>query len=63
MKAVVITTAGGPEVLQLQQVNHPEIKDDEILIKVEATALNRAPILSKGTVPTLLQRVQVLILV
>lgn len=42
MKAVVITTAGGPEVLQLQQVNDPEIKDDEILIKVEATALNRA---------------------
>ncbi|KAE8664509.1 Beta-galactosidase 8 [Hibiscus syriacus] len=42
MKAVVITTAGGPEVLQLQQVDDPEIKDDEVLIKVEATALNRA---------------------
>jgi putative PIG3 family NAD(P)H quinone oxidoreductase len=42
MKAVVITSYGGPEVLQLQEVEDPEIKDDEVLIKVEATALNRA---------------------
>ncbi|KAK8501857.1 hypothetical protein V6N12_019599 [Hibiscus sabdariffa] len=33
MKAVVITTAGGPKVLQLQQVDDPEIREDEVLIK------------------------------
>ncbi|CAL1397861.1 unnamed protein product [Linum trigynum] len=42
MKAVVITSPGGPEVLQLHQVDDPQIKDDEVLIKVAATAINRA---------------------
>ncbi|KAK6264791.1 hypothetical protein QUC31_012997 [Theobroma cacao] len=52
MKAIVITTPGGPEVLQLQQVDDPEIKDDEVLIKVEASALNRADTLQrKGAHP------------
>ncbi|MBA0623331.1 hypothetical protein Godav_008802 [Gossypium davidsonii] len=52
MKAIVITTGGGPEVLQLQQVEDPELKDDEVLIKVEATALNRADTLQrKGSYP------------
>ncbi|BFG38079.1 hypothetical protein CerSpe_243570 [Prunus speciosa] len=52
MKAVVITTPGGPEVLQLQEVEDPELKGDEVLIKVEATALNQAEILQrKGVYP------------
>ncbi|PQQ06080.1 quinone oxidoreductase PIG3-like isoform X3 [Prunus yedoensis var. nudiflora] len=52
MKAVVITTPGGPEVLQLHEVEDPELKDNEVLIKVEATALNRADILQrKGMYP------------
>ncbi|KAE8707518.1 hypothetical protein F3Y22_tig00110383pilonHSYRG00104 [Hibiscus syriacus] len=52
MKAIVITTAGGPEGLQLQQVEDPELKNDEVLIKVEATALNRADTLQrKGVHP------------
>jgi NADPH:quinone reductase-like Zn-dependent oxidoreductase len=42
MKAIVITTPGGPEVLQLQEVDDPQLKDDEVLIHVHATALNRA---------------------
>ncbi len=42
MKAIVISSPGGPEVLQLQEVEDPELKDDEVLIKVEASALNRA---------------------
>jgi NADPH:quinone reductase-like Zn-dependent oxidoreductase len=42
MKAVVITSPGGPEVLQVQEVEDPELRDDEVLIKVAATALNRA---------------------
>ncbi|KAK4797492.1 hypothetical protein SAY86_029818 [Trapa natans] len=52
MKAVVITTPGGPDVLQLQQVEDPEIGDDEVIVRVEATALNRADILQrKGMYP------------
>ncbi|KAF2305121.1 hypothetical protein GH714_001900 [Hevea brasiliensis] len=47
MKAIVITTPGSPEVLQLQEVEDPQIKDDEVLIKVEATALNRADIIQR----------------
>ncbi|MED6144873.1 hypothetical protein PIB30_019662 [Stylosanthes scabra] len=42
MKAVVITTPGDPEVLQLQDVEDPLIKDGHVLIKVAAAALNRA---------------------
>ncbi|XP_021902315.1 LOW QUALITY PROTEIN: quinone oxidoreductase PIG3 [Carica papaya] len=47
MKAIVITTPGGPEVLQLQEVDDPEVKDDEVLIRVRATALNRADTLQR----------------
>lgn len=52
MKAIVITQPGSPEVLQLQEVEDPQINDDEVLIKVEATALNRADTLQrKGSYP------------
>ncbi|GLT33493.1 hypothetical protein SLA2020_080780 [Shorea laevis] len=52
MKAIVITTPGGPEVLQLQEVEDPQVNEGEILIKVEATALNRADTLQrKGSYP------------
>ncbi|XVF87563.1 hypothetical protein PTKIN_Ptkin18bG0130400 [Pterospermum kingtungense] len=44
MKAVVITIPGDPEVLQLQEVEDTRIKDGEVLIKVEAAALNRGDI-------------------
>ncbi|GMH05403.1 hypothetical protein Nepgr_007243 [Nepenthes gracilis] len=47
MKAVVITTTGGPEVLQLQEVEDPQVKDDEVLIKIEAAAINRADTLQR----------------
>lgn len=52
MKAVVITSPGGPEVLQVQEVEEPEMGDDEVLIKIEATALNRGDTLQrKGLFP------------
>nr|DAD23020.1 TPA_asm: hypothetical protein HUJ06_024483 [Nelumbo nucifera] len=47
MKAVVITSPGGPEVLQVQEVENPKVEDDELLIKIEATALNRADTLQR----------------
>ncbi|XP_073027823.1 uncharacterized protein [Primulina eburnea] len=48
MKAIVITRGGGPpEVLQLQEVEDPKIKDDEVMIRIAATAVNRADTLQR----------------
>src|SRR6516225_8768180 len=40
MKAVVVNEYGGPEVLKYQDAPKPEPKDDEILIRVIAAAVN-----------------------
>ncbi len=47
MKAVVITKPGGPEVLQLQDVPEPIPGPEDLLVRVCATALNRADILQR----------------
>ena len=47
MRAVVITTPGGPEVLEVQEVAPPTLKADEVLVQVAATALNRADLLQR----------------
>jgi NADPH2:quinone reductase len=47
MTAVVYTGAGGPEVVDIQQVPKPEPGEEELLVKVHATALNRADILQR----------------
>ncbi|XP_077254071.1 uncharacterized protein LOC143893021 [Tasmannia lanceolata] len=52
MKAVVMTNPGGPEVLEVDEVENPRMGDDEVVIKVAATALNGADMLQrKGSYP------------
>src|SRR5438067_1236153 len=47
MKAVNITKAGGPEVLAIQDVPRPEPAAGEVLVRVMASALNRADVLQR----------------
>ncbi|HEX7296646.1 MAG TPA: NAD(P)H-quinone oxidoreductase [Pyrinomonadaceae bacterium] len=48
MKAVVIREPGGPEVLEIRDVpDPPSPKNDQVLVRVRASALNRADILQR----------------
>jgi len=47
MRAAVITAPGGPEVLQVRDVDDPVAGPDEVLVEVHASALNRADLLQR----------------
>lgn len=52
MKHIVITKAGGPEVLQVQEIDTPQPKSGEVQIAVRAAGINFADILArKGMYP------------
>ncbi|MGA1377973.1 MAG: alcohol dehydrogenase catalytic domain-containing protein, partial [Ilumatobacteraceae bacterium] len=47
MRAVVLTQFGEPDVLHIAEVPVPTPAADEILVRVHATALNRADLLQR----------------
>jgi len=52
VKAIIITTPGGPDVLQLQEREQPEINNNEVLIQVKAAGVNRPDVMQrKGNYP------------
>lgn len=47
MRAAVITRPGGPDVLEILDVPRPLPRDGEVLVRVHASALNRADLLQR----------------
>jgi putative PIG3 family NAD(P)H quinone oxidoreductase len=47
MKAIVIARPGGPEVLELREVETPSPERGEVRVRVRATAVNRADLLQR----------------
>jgi putative PIG3 family NAD(P)H quinone oxidoreductase len=47
MRAVVVAEPGGPEVLEVREVADPEPRQGEVLVRVAATAVNRADLLQR----------------
>jgi putative PIG3 family NAD(P)H quinone oxidoreductase len=47
MRAVVLRSHGGPEVLTIEEVDDPTPGHDEIVVDVEHTAINRADVLQR----------------
>ncbi len=47
MKAIVLEKFGGPEVLTIREVDTPKAGPDDVVIRVETTAVNRADLLER----------------
>jgi putative PIG3 family NAD(P)H quinone oxidoreductase len=48
MRAVIITKPGGPEVLEVQDVETPEPTGDQVRVRVRAAGINRADLLQRA---------------
>jgi len=48
MKAAIITRPGGPEVLEVREVPQPKPATGQVLVRVRASALNRADLLQRA---------------
>lgn len=40
MKAIVQNAYGSPEVLEIKEVKIPEVKENDVLVRVSATSIN-----------------------
>ena len=49
MKAIVYSNYGSPDVLKCEEIEKPVARDDEVLIKVRAAAVNPVDLLFRGT--------------
>src|SRR5262245_35204698 len=47
MRAAWISSFGGPEVLEIREVGKPIINEEQVLVRVRASALNRADLLQR----------------
>src|SRR5215467_499556 len=47
MQAIWISRFGGPEGLEIRSVPRPEVAGDQVLVRVQASALNRADLLQR----------------
>ena len=47
MRAVIITRPGGPEGLEIREIEKPRPGPGEVLVRVHASALNRADVLQR----------------
>ncbi len=50
MKAIVLSRYGSPDVLELKEIDKPVVKDDDVLVRVQAASLNAGDLFSmKGS--------------
>lgn len=48
MKAVIVTDYGAPQVLQVQDIDKPVPKDNEVLVKLKATSVNFGDLMARN---------------
>ena len=51
MKAMVSTGYGGPEILQLQEVNKPKPRENQMLVKIMASSITTAETMMRTGFP------------